>query len=238
MQPSSPTTQARPPAVSRALGLLERQGSPPGRAPGIDVNVLRLWIRVSADPMAAETSSSRTCARSPARTGPKPISARRSPPRRGPVALRAGPASPRLRRMAAAAPPDQRRQAHPDGGPGHLPAARCPVMGAAGGGRAESVRGGCHRRPPRTRCARGADPPAAPDRPARQRRPDQPRDRRPALPLTPHGQLAPVPVLPQARGSRPPPAARRDRPRRHTSASTRKRRKRNEIQVSSPGNRT
>ena len=38
-------------AVSRTLGLLERQGPPPGRAPGIDVNMLRLWIRVSADPI-------------------------------------------------------------------------------------------------------------------------------------------------------------------------------------------
>ena len=37
-------------AVSRALGLLERQGPPP---PGIDVNVLRLWIRVSADPISS-----------------------------------------------------------------------------------------------------------------------------------------------------------------------------------------
>jgi DNA-binding CsgD family transcriptional regulator len=38
-------------AVSRALGLLERQGPPaPGRAPGIDVDVLRLWIHASADP--------------------------------------------------------------------------------------------------------------------------------------------------------------------------------------------
>jgi DNA-binding CsgD family transcriptional regulator len=41
-------------AVSRVLGLLERQGPlPPGRAPGIDVNVLRLWIRVSADPIGS-----------------------------------------------------------------------------------------------------------------------------------------------------------------------------------------
>jgi DNA-binding CsgD family transcriptional regulator/tetratricopeptide (TPR) repeat protein len=39
-------------AVSRALGLLERQGPPPpGQAPGVDVNVLRLWIRASADPI-------------------------------------------------------------------------------------------------------------------------------------------------------------------------------------------
>jgi DNA-binding CsgD family transcriptional regulator len=37
--------------VSRALGLLERQDPPPDRAPGIDVNVLKLWIRVSADPI-------------------------------------------------------------------------------------------------------------------------------------------------------------------------------------------
>ena len=41
-------------AVSRALGLLERQGpAPSGRAPGIDVNVLRLWIRASADPIGS-----------------------------------------------------------------------------------------------------------------------------------------------------------------------------------------
>jgi DNA-binding CsgD family transcriptional regulator len=41
-------------AVSRALGLLERQGPPPpGRAPGIDVNALRFWIRVSADPIGS-----------------------------------------------------------------------------------------------------------------------------------------------------------------------------------------
>jgi DNA-binding CsgD family transcriptional regulator len=41
-------------AVSRTLGLLERQGPPPpGRAPGIDVNVLRLWIRASADPIGS-----------------------------------------------------------------------------------------------------------------------------------------------------------------------------------------
>ena len=38
-------------------------------------------------------------------------------PRRGPVALRAGAASPRPRRMAAAAPPDQRRQARTDARP-------------------------------------------------------------------------------------------------------------------------
>ena len=41
-------------AVSRTLGLLERQGPPPpGRGPGIDVNVLRLWIRASADPIGS-----------------------------------------------------------------------------------------------------------------------------------------------------------------------------------------
>src|SRR5689334_11495961 len=41
-------------AVSRTLGLLERQGPPPpGRAPGVDVNVLRLWIRASADPIGS-----------------------------------------------------------------------------------------------------------------------------------------------------------------------------------------
>jgi DNA-binding CsgD family transcriptional regulator len=41
-------------AVSRTLGLLEGQGPPPpGRAPGIDVNVLTLWIRASADPIGS-----------------------------------------------------------------------------------------------------------------------------------------------------------------------------------------
>ncbi len=41
-------------AVSRAVGLLERQGLPTsGLAPGIDVSVLRLWIRASADPIGS-----------------------------------------------------------------------------------------------------------------------------------------------------------------------------------------
>jgi DNA-binding CsgD family transcriptional regulator len=43
-------------AVSRTVGLLERQGPPPpGRAPGIDVNALRLWIRASADPVGGRS---------------------------------------------------------------------------------------------------------------------------------------------------------------------------------------
>jgi DNA-binding CsgD family transcriptional regulator len=37
-------------AVSRTLDLLDRQGPPP---PGLDVDVLRLWIRVSADPIGS-----------------------------------------------------------------------------------------------------------------------------------------------------------------------------------------
>src|ERR1700722_1900870 len=41
-------------AVSRTLGLLERQGPPsPGRAPGIDINALRLWIHASTDPIGS-----------------------------------------------------------------------------------------------------------------------------------------------------------------------------------------
>jgi DNA-binding CsgD family transcriptional regulator len=41
-------------AVNRALSLLERQGPPPpGQDPGLDVNVLRLWIRASADPIGS-----------------------------------------------------------------------------------------------------------------------------------------------------------------------------------------
>ena len=41
-------------AVSRALDLLERRGPPPpGWPPGIDVDVLRLWIRASADPIGS-----------------------------------------------------------------------------------------------------------------------------------------------------------------------------------------
>jgi len=40
-------------AVDRALALLERQAPlPPGQVPGIDVDVLRLWIRASTDPIA------------------------------------------------------------------------------------------------------------------------------------------------------------------------------------------
>ena len=47
-------TPASRQAVSHTLGLLERQGPPPpGRAPGIDVNALRLWIRASADPIGS-----------------------------------------------------------------------------------------------------------------------------------------------------------------------------------------
>jgi DNA-binding CsgD family transcriptional regulator len=47
-------TPASRQAVSHALGLLERQGPPPPvRAPGIDVNVLRLWICASADPIGS-----------------------------------------------------------------------------------------------------------------------------------------------------------------------------------------
>jgi DNA-binding CsgD family transcriptional regulator len=47
-------TPASREAVSRTLNLLEGQGPlPPGRAPGIDVHVLRLWIRVSTDPMGS-----------------------------------------------------------------------------------------------------------------------------------------------------------------------------------------
>src|SRR5690349_8085154 len=41
-------------AVSHALDLLERQAPPPpGRAPGLDIDVLRLWIRASADPIGS-----------------------------------------------------------------------------------------------------------------------------------------------------------------------------------------
>ena len=41
-------------AVSRTLDLLERQNPPPpARAPGIDVNALKLWIGASADPIGS-----------------------------------------------------------------------------------------------------------------------------------------------------------------------------------------
>ena len=43
-------------AVSRTLGLLERQGPPPpGRVPGIDVHAHKLWIRASADPIGSRS---------------------------------------------------------------------------------------------------------------------------------------------------------------------------------------
>ncbi|MDT4929525.1 MAG: hypothetical protein QOF92_2392 [Pseudonocardiales bacterium] len=47
-------TSASRQAVSRALGLLDRQGPPPGGpVPGIDVDVLRLWIHASTDPIGS-----------------------------------------------------------------------------------------------------------------------------------------------------------------------------------------
>jgi len=47
-------TPASRQAVSRALDLLERQSPPPpGRAPGLDLDALRLWIRASADPIGS-----------------------------------------------------------------------------------------------------------------------------------------------------------------------------------------
>src|SRR6202034_547268 len=47
-------TAASRQAVSRTLGLMERQGPPsPGRAPGIDINALRLWIHASTDPIGS-----------------------------------------------------------------------------------------------------------------------------------------------------------------------------------------
>jgi enoyl-CoA hydratase/carnithine racemase/DNA-binding CsgD family transcriptional regulator len=43
-------------AVSRALGLLERQDPPPpGRTPGIDVHAHKLWIRASTDPAGSRS---------------------------------------------------------------------------------------------------------------------------------------------------------------------------------------
>jgi DNA-binding CsgD family transcriptional regulator len=45
-QAGTPTSRQ---AVNRAFGLLERQGPPPG--PGVDADVLRLWIGTSADPV-------------------------------------------------------------------------------------------------------------------------------------------------------------------------------------------
>jgi DNA-binding CsgD family transcriptional regulator len=48
-QSGTPTSRQ---AVSRTLGMLERQAPPvPGRSSGIDVSVLKLWIRASADPV-------------------------------------------------------------------------------------------------------------------------------------------------------------------------------------------
>jgi DNA-binding CsgD family transcriptional regulator len=47
-------TPASRQAVSRTLDLLERQSPPPpDRAPGLDLDALRLWIRASADPIGS-----------------------------------------------------------------------------------------------------------------------------------------------------------------------------------------
>ena len=61
-------TPASRQAVSRALGLLERQGPPPpGRGPHIDVNALKLWIGVCDDPIGSRNHLLRPCAGSSAR---------------------------------------------------------------------------------------------------------------------------------------------------------------------------
>ena len=54
-----------------------------------------------------------------------------------------------------------------------------------------------------------ADPAGGPDRPAGPRRPDQPGDRRPAVPVRAHGRMAPAQDVHQARHQLPPRTARR-----------------------------
>ena len=63
-----------------------------------------------------------------------------------------------------------------------------------------------------TRRACRAHHPTTRDRRPSQPRPDQRRNRRSPVPVPPHRSLPPVPLLPEARHSRPPPAPRPDRP--------------------------
>ena len=173
----------------------------------------------------SDSSSPGRAASSPARPGPKPISPRRSPTPPGTSGhSSARSASPRLRRMVR-----RRRQIND---------AKPVLTEAQGTFRRLGARSWAQRTeaelrasgvavaaPPGATDALSELTPTAPDRPPGQRRPDQPPDQRPALPVTAHGQLAPLPVLPQARDSRPQPATRRDRPRQHANTSTQKRRK-------------
>ena len=133
------------------------------------------------------------------------------------LAVRAGPASAGLRGVAATAAADQRRQARPRGRPGNVPPPRCGAVDRARGSRTARLRR--DRADPAGRCrrARRAHRAAARGRHPRRPRPDQRRDRRPAVPVPPHRRLAPVPLLPQARHRRPPPAPRPHRPGRHTT---------------------
>ncbi len=114
------------------------------------------------------------------------------------------------RGMAASPPPDQRSKTHADHRAGIVPVAAGQVIGqraraelracgvsvpaAEPGGLAELTRSN----------ARSATWPAGDL--------NKPGDRRPALPVLAHSQLAPVPLIPETRSHRPPPATRRSRP--------------------------
>jgi|GEM_PF-1435847 len=156
--------------------------------------------------------------------GPRPRPARRACGRRGslrgrPVpsgrrglAVRTGPAPAGLRGMAAPTTPDQRGQTGPGHGARGVPPPRRRTVGPARRGRTARQRRDRAGRAYGAGRARRAHPAAARDRDPGQPGPDQRRDRRPAVPVSPHRRVPPVPLLSQARHRGPPPATRPGRP--------------------------
>jgi len=151
----------------------------------------------SKDAAGACTSARRPRARTSAGTtrSPRPRTPRRARQRRsafrrpasrsfrGHLAVRTGTASAGLRGVAATAAADQRRQAHPRGCPGNVAPSRRGTVGPARGIRAACLRRNRAGSAGRPRCAGRAHRPAARDRHPRRTRPDQRRDRRPAVPV-------------------------------------------------------
>ena len=114
------------------------------------------------------------------------------------------------RGMAASPPPDQRSKTHADHRAGMVPLAAGQVIGQ----RARAELRACGVSVP------AVEPGGLAELTPQQRQIgylassdlNKPGDRRPAFPVLAHSQLAPVPLIPETRSHRPPPATRRSRP--------------------------
>ena len=122
---------------------------------------------------------SRAAGRPP--TMPHGASTRRSPRRPRPLAVPARPSPPRLRPMAASTAPRFADYAPPSRVPPATPSTPSGARRGATRARRELRASGESQPAPRPRGPRPAHGAGAPDLPARRRRADQPRDRRPAL---------------------------------------------------------